>query len=110
MTRKQAQSELTNLLRNLSEKATFAQWYGDLEFIIWDRLDKGPSRFGQLELTEDLLRQLSALSQQVGGWVFYRDEADEEDEHVRFIDILAWSDEFQEWLSRVPEEYRPRDR
>lgn len=105
----QARVELINSLRNISEEAMCASWYDDIEFIIWDRLARGPSRLGQLTLTNELLQQLLTLSQQAGGWAHFFDEEDEGGENVRFIDSDAWSKMFQEWLSRVPEGQRPTD-
>lgn len=110
MLRNQARLELIRLLRKISEEAMCAQWYDDIEFIIWDRLEKGPSRLGQLDVTKTLLQQLSTLTQQAGGWALYYEEEDEEGENVRFIDLISWNKRFQEWSSRVPEDQRPRDR
>lgn len=106
----QARVELINSLRKISEEAMCASWYGDMEFIIWDRLERGPSRLGQLALTKDLLQRLSTLSHQAGGWAVFLDEEDEEGENVRFVAEDAWRERFQAWLSRVPESQRPRDR
>ena len=106
----QARAELAISLRKISEDAMCASWYGDIEFIIWDRLHRGPSRLGQLTLTKDILQKLSTLSQQAGGWVHLFDEEDEGGENVRFIDSDAWDKRFKEWLARVPEGQRPRDR
>jgi len=50
--RNQARLELIRLLRNISEGAVCAQWYNDIESIIWDRLENSPSRLGQINLTK----------------------------------------------------------
>lgn len=106
----QARVELINALHKISEEAMCASWYCDIEFIVWDRLERGPSQLGQLALTRDLLQRFSTLSQQAGGWAVFFDEEGEEGENVRFIAGDAWGKRFQEWLSRVPESQRPRDR
>lgn len=88
-----------------------SQWYGDLEYILWDRLDRGESRLGNVKLTTNLLAELSTLSEAAGGWFWFSDEAEEETgEGLVFIEIAAWRDAYARWLERVPPEARPRDR
>jgi hypothetical protein len=88
-----------------------SQWYGDLEFVIWDRLDQGESRLGNLLLTPELLAELTSLSEAAGGWFSFSDEAEENTgEGLVFVDAGAWKQAYAEWLDRVPPENRPRDR
>jgi hypothetical protein len=111
MSNEDTRTELHDELLRLSEDAMSAQWYGDLEFILWDRLGRGTSRLGGITLTEDLLEKLSRLSQSAGGWFYYSDDAEQETiDGLVFIDLNTWDKMYAEWLSRVPAPSRPRDR
>ncbi len=105
MTPGQARTELRRLMEVLSEEALASQWYGDLEFILWDRLVHGPSRLGNVDLTEDVLIRLHTLSTNARGWLTYSEDADD----LVFIDAEEWQAVYQDWLERVPAAARPRD-
>ena len=108
MSPEQARAELIALLVATSEAATCAQWYGDLEFVVWDRLGRGPSRFGQIELGAELLGRLAELAEIAGGWVVYSDDVDAD--NPTFIAHEPWVARYEQWLLAVPAELRPRDR
>lgn len=103
-----AREQLRERLRDVSEAAMCAQWYGDLEFIVWDRLGRGSSRFGQLQLTDELLAQLAELARIAGGWFAAVDDPDVWE--PAFIAREDWLARYEAWLRRVPEAHRPRDR
>ena len=101
-----ARAALLERLRHVSEAATCAGWYGALEFIVWDRLGRAPSRLGQLVLDEALLTELELLARRAGGWFVYEPDADDPE----FIPLADWQPRYEAWLRAVPEASRPRDR
>lgn len=111
MSNELARTELRNTMMSLSEKAMSAQWYSDLEFILWDRLNGGPSRLGNITLTGEMLEELSRLSTAAGGWFEFSDLAEQTDgDGLVFVANREWVPRYEAWLKRVPPEARPRDR
>lgn len=108
MSPEQARAGLIELLGDISERAMCASWYGDLEFVVWDRLGRGPSRFAQLELSDELLGRLARLSEIAGGWFVWSDAGS--DDGPTFIERERWLAQYERWLLAVPAELRPRDR
>jgi len=104
----QARAALQQALLEISEHSMCAGWYGDLEYIVWDRLGRGASRLGQVVLTEMLLARLQRLSEAAGGW-FVSPEDDGIDGPV-FVERETWLHMYTGWLLQVPESMRPRDR
>ncbi len=93
-------------LRHMSKASMCAQWYGALEYIVWDRLGRGPSRFGQRSSARTCWPELAALAQRAGGWFVFAWDADEPE----FIALADWLPRYEDWLRAVPEADRPRDR
>lgn len=111
MANEDARADLHDELMRISEEAMSAQWYDDLEFIIWDRIGRGASRLGSITLTKSLLEELLHLSRRAGGWFRYSDEAEHKTgSGLVFVADDKWERMYSEWLSRVPAEARPRDR
>lgn len=65
------QASLAQLMSDLSEEAYFAGWILGNEYMLWRAVLEGPSRFGQLELSESQVRRLRDLSSRCSGWIFY---------------------------------------
>jgi hypothetical protein len=102
---------LREQLQALSREAMSSQWYHDFEYVLWDRLGRGHARLGNLELSEQVLAELSARSEAAGGWFRFSDAAaNETGEGLAFVDAATWRKAFDEWLERVPSASRPRDR
>lgn len=103
-----ARTELRQQLVALSERAMSAQWYDDLEFIVWARLGHAPSKLGNIVLEPDFLAEIASLGQAAGGWFEYSDKAEEEiGDGLIFVTSSDWEAKFAEWLKRVPPEGRP---
>lgn len=41
----------------------------DLEYALWAAMTNGPARYGRLDLDEQHILKLKALSQACGGWI-----------------------------------------
>lgn len=103
-----ARKDLRDTLEALSQRALASQWYGDFEYILWDRIGRGTSQLGNITLTADSLAELLELSREAGGWFHFCDDA-MSDELV-FVHGRDWEAMYEEWLERVPASARPRDR
>lgn len=67
--------ELADYMSDLSERAFYAQWLIDLEYMLWKFVVDGPGQFGHEELDEDAVAKLRKLSLACGGWIVYADLA-----------------------------------
>ena len=106
-----ARKELREAMMELSERAMASQWYADLEHILWDRIGRGQSRLGSVVLSDATLARLLELSQEAGGWFHFSEDAEESTgECLVFEHADEWEHIHAEWLERVPESARPRDR
>lgn len=77
---------LRDYMSELSEEAWYAGWMMDLEYALWDAVERGPRSYGRLEITEQHIAKLRNLSLACGGWVWFPDDAPEEE----FVPLDTW--------------------
>jgi hypothetical protein len=77
------------LMKNISEKAYYAQWMNGMEYALWDCMTTGEGYYGQHTLTALEIDSLKYLSEKCKGWWYWNDNADYLKEET-FIDIETW--------------------
>jgi hypothetical protein len=75
---------LAQLMSEISEEAYFAGWMGGLEYALWDAVQNGPRRYGQITIDAEMIEALRHLSTQCGGWVRYGENEEE------FVPLETW--------------------
>lgn len=86
-----AQTELAELMSDISEDHYCAGWLGDLEYSLWSIVTGDSANtfgFGTVERWK--IKRLKALSGATGGWIERRRDA----EHETFIPLEAWLTQF----------------
>lgn len=87
--RSSPEAELAHLISEISEDTERAGWHTGLEYAAWGWVLARPtvdfSRMGGIVRAADVDR-MRALSQQIGGWVHWPDDAD----GVRFVPMSEW--------------------
>ncbi len=89
---------LAEELSGLSERAFHAGWMDGLEYRIWQIVQGGDRRYGQIRLTDDEVAMLRDLSEQLGGWIRFNDDSGSEE----FVDKARWLRIYEEWLRNQP--------
>jgi len=79
-------SSAPRLHSELSEEAWYAGWMIDLEYALWDAVERGPRSYGRLLITEEHIARLRQLAAACGGWIQFGDDAPEE----KFVPLDAW--------------------
>jgi len=79
-------------MSELSEVAYCAGWMDGLEFELWRALIGGPRTYGRLEITDEQLARLRALSGAASGWIVF-DDAEEE----TLVPLDEWQRRFERW-------------
>lgn len=87
----QEQRELASYMSELSERAWCAAWMQDLEYSLWTAMTKGPNRYGRLDLDNEHITKLKALSHACNGWIRF-DSLSEE----TFVPISQWIEQYWE--------------
>ena len=64
-------------MSDLSELSWHAGWMSGLEYALWHVVLTGPSRFGQIDISEEQLERLRTLSEHCGGWIVFDDVHEE---------------------------------
>ena len=79
-----AQTELAQLMSDISEEQYFAGWLSGLEYDLWALLQHDdPDHTGAFRGTHPRdIRRLRELSAVTGGWIVWSDHADRDIEHV----------------------------
>ena len=74
----EAQCELRDLMSETSERLYYAGWMDGTEYRLWtfmnDPTDDG--EWGLGTLPESLRGELAALSERIGGWIYFADRDD----------------------------------
>lgn len=88
-----AVQDLIDHIEDLSEEAYCASWMQGVEFALWRRLSEGPGRYGQLDVTDEHIRNLRRLAEACGGWVYWNPTT-----YETFVPLKEWEDMYDEWL------------
>lgn len=81
---------LADYMSALSEEAYCAGWMEGLEYALWDAVSTGPSDYGRLAITAEIVQKLKALSSACNGWIHFDEDAEE-----TFIPRPAWLLKYQ---------------
>jgi hypothetical protein len=84
--------ELAEYMSELSERAYYAGWMGDLEFDLWDAVVNGPREYGRLSITDEHIAELRRLSKAARGWIVFDDVQAEV-----FLPMKKWKERFDSW-------------
>lgn len=99
------QRALYELMSEISEDCWHAGWMSGNEFALWDAIVTGDRTYGQSFMDENLLASVKALSEQVGGWIEWRDDEHGLPNKERGPYFIA----MPEWLERVAKDKAARD-
>jgi len=69
--------KLATFMSDLSERCYSAAWMLNLEYVLWDSVLNGPRKYGQDNIDENDIRQLSRLSTLANTWIIFDDETEE---------------------------------
>lgn len=93
-----AQAALADLMSEISERCYYAGWIQDLEYVLWDAVQKGERKYGHDRISNDDIEALKTLSEKAGVWIVYDDLTEE-----TAIDISSWQKKFQTDVESNPE-------
>jgi len=79
------QRELAEFMSSISERLYCAGWIDGLEFKLWRAAPEEHAELGLLQISNEEVRQLQALSSRCGGWIVFDDESEE-----TFVPISEW--------------------
>jgi hypothetical protein len=65
-------------MSELSERGWHAEWMANIEYALWDAVERGPRDCGQLRLTEEHIARLRELSAACAGWIRFDDTIGDE--------------------------------
>ena len=100
------QSELPELISEISEEAFCAGWQGDIEYYLWDCLISERRDVGQVTLSEDQVDRLRRLSRAIGGWFYFTLTV-----HApTFVTMSDWEVRFERWTEEEAERARRDER
>lgn len=68
-----AQLDLYERMREISEDCFCARWIQDNEYNIWDAIVSGDASPLSSWMSPSLLRRCQKLSRQIGGWIYWAD-------------------------------------
>jgi hypothetical protein len=98
--RNESVNRLKALMSDISERCWCAGWLVDTEYVLWDAVINGPiQRWGQDEITEEDTAALKVLSDEIGGWIGWKDEKME----PSYVPMSEWLKEFEDETSRLLE-------
>lgn len=99
------QHKLYELMSEISEDCWCAGWMDGNEYALWDALKTGDRTYDMSLMDERLLEDCEALSEEIGGWIEWRD-----DEHG--LPIGSWGPYFiamPEWMEKFGKDKAARD-
>ncbi|MEP6466987.1 MAG: hypothetical protein ABJB05_11815 [Parafilimonas sp.] len=91
------QRKLADFISDISERCYSASWLENLEYVLWDMLNKGERKYGRDVLTQQDIKQLIQLSNDCKCWIYFDDIKEE-----TAIDIELWKEEFDKTIFQNP--------
>ena len=91
------QSQLENLMSDISERCHFAAWLKNLEYVLWDAVINGQRKYGHDEITPHDIDELKKLSNACNSWIYFDDETEE-----TAINLGAWALMFDKAVNDKP--------
>lgn len=91
------EKQLADYMSDLSERSYCASWMDGLEYVLWSAIVKGARKYGRLEITDEHIAKLKALSDDCGGWVIFDDEAGE-----TFVPLDKWLGIYESNQNQLP--------
>src|SRR5678815_306460 len=79
--------DLADFMSQISERAYYAGWMRGLEYALWDAVQNGPRRYGEIEIDSETIRELRRLSTLCGGWVRYSEDPNIQE---AFVPLAEW--------------------
>ena len=99
------QRALYELMSEISEDCWCAGWMMGNEFALWDAIVTGDRTYGMSFMDENLLASVKALSDQIGGWIEWRDDE-------QGLPVGEWGPYFiamPDWLEKFAKDKAARD-
>jgi hypothetical protein len=87
---------LARQMSEISEQAFHAGWMGELEYRLWEIVNGGHRKYGQMILTDQEVARLRDLAAATRGWVRFNDETQVEE----FVGRDDWKRIYDEWALR----------
>ncbi len=92
---------LTLLMSEWSEECYCAGWLIDCEHVLWGMVAHGEARFWGIDrVPEDAVAKMRALSDEIGGWVAWRDGEAPGFGGLEFVPMVEWLAEHAAWRER----------
>ena len=88
--------DLAREMSEISEQAYCAGWMDGLEYRLWEILQGGSKKYGQIRLSDAQVARLRELASKVGGWVRLDDEAEVEE----FVEMADWQNLYEAWARK----------
>jgi hypothetical protein len=95
---KSEEKQLVDYMSDLSERAYCASWMDGLEYVLWNAIVTGPRKYGFLEITDEHIAKLKAMSDGCGGWIIFDDEKGE-----TFVPLDKWLRIYESKQNLLPE-------
>jgi len=87
---------LAREMSEISEQAFCAGWMDELEYRLWEIVQGGPRKYGQVVLSDAQVTHLRDLSNKLRGWVWFSDESEIEE----FIGSERWQSLYEGWVNQ----------
>ena len=94
---KPKEKQLADYMSNLSERSYCANWMDGLEYVLWSAIVEGPRTYGFLEITDEHIAKLKALSDVCGGWIIFDDAEGES-----FVPLDKWLGIYESNQNQTP--------
>ncbi len=96
------QSELYDLMSEISEDCWCAGWLFGNEGSIWTAIVTGDRRYGMGEMAQADGERCKALADELGGWIVWRDDTTDdgmpvEDWGPYFLPMAEWLARYERW-------------
>lgn len=87
---------LVGEMSEISERAFHAGWMDGLEYRLWEVVQGGPRKYGEIEISDAQVARLRFLADTLDGWIWFNEESGIEE----FIDRDRWQRMYSTWSHR----------